>query len=76
MASWQTLWSSTLSKAAYAALVESLDDYTGQILAALKAKGIDENTIVIFTSDNGTHTEGGRTQEDVDYFGSSAHYKE
>lgn len=62
-------------KAAYAALVESLDDYTGQILAALKAKGIDENTIVIFTSDNGTHTEGGRTQEDVDYFGSSAHYQ-
>lgn len=38
---------------AYAALLESLDDNVGRIMAALKDLGIDDNTIVIFTSDNG-----------------------
>lgn len=38
---------------AYAGMVSRLDSYVGEILAALKAKGIDENTLVIFTSDNG-----------------------
>ncbi len=37
----------------YAALLESLDDNVGRIMAALKDLGIDDNTIVIFTSDNG-----------------------
>jgi arylsulfatase A-like enzyme len=34
-------------------MVLSLDRGVGQILAALKKAGIDDNTIVIFTSDNG-----------------------
>jgi len=39
--------------ARYAAMVESVDDSTRQILATLKDLGIDKNTIIIFTSDNG-----------------------
>jgi arylsulfatase A-like enzyme len=30
-----------------------MDHRTGQILDAIKAAGIEENTLVIFTSDNG-----------------------
>jgi len=37
----------------YAAMVETLDINVGRILDKLKELGIDENTIVIFTSDNG-----------------------
>ena len=37
----------------YAAMVESVDDSTGKILAALDAAGVADRTIVIFTSDNG-----------------------
>ncbi|MCK4294744.1 MAG: sulfatase-like hydrolase/transferase [Planctomycetes bacterium] len=37
----------------YGDCVEEIDWSTGQILAALKKLGIDDNTLVIFTSDNG-----------------------
>lgn len=37
----------------YAEMMKSLDDGIGKILGALKAKGLDRNTLVIFTSDNG-----------------------
>lgn len=37
----------------YAAMIESLDTNVGRILQTLKEEGLDENTIVIFTSDNG-----------------------
>ena len=37
----------------YAGLVEAMDDAVGVVLNQLKASGLDENTIVIFTSDNG-----------------------
>jgi arylsulfatase A-like enzyme len=40
-------------RAGYVALVEHLDDGIGKVLAALKAEGLEENTLVIFTSDNG-----------------------
>lgn len=59
-------------KAAYAAMVTSLDSYVGKLLEKLKSKGLEENTLVIFTSDNGTHIEGGRTKEDVKFFNSTA----
>lgn len=39
--------------ATYAGMVESVDDSTGKILAALDELGLAENTVVIFTSDNG-----------------------
>jgi arylsulfatase A-like enzyme len=35
------------------ALVEHLDDRVGRVLATLKATGLDQNTLVVFTSDNG-----------------------
>ena len=34
-------------------MIAELDWSVGQILAALKKHGLDENTLVIFTSDNG-----------------------
>lgn len=37
----------------YAGLVESMDDAVGVVLNSLKELGLDKNTIVIFTSDNG-----------------------
>ena len=40
-------------------MVTRLDTYVGQIMAKLKSLGIDDNTLVIFTSDNGPHVEGG-----------------
>ncbi len=52
--------------AQFAAMITRLDAYVGQILDKLKEKGLDDNTIVIFTSDNGPHEEGGA---DPEYFG-------
>lgn len=37
----------------YAGLVETMDDAVGMVLATLKKNGLENNTIVIFTSDNG-----------------------
>ena len=37
----------------YAEMMRSLDDGVGQVMRALKAAGLERNTIVIFTSDNG-----------------------
>jgi arylsulfatase A-like enzyme len=38
---------------AYAAMVESVDDAVGKIMAVLDELGIAEKTVIIFTSDNG-----------------------
>ena len=45
--------------AQFAAMVSRLDAQVGEIFDKLKEKGLDENTLVIFTSDNGPHEEGG-----------------
>jgi len=37
----------------YKAMVESMDDNVGKILSALSARGKLDNTIIVFTSDNG-----------------------
>jgi len=55
-------------RAAYAAMVGRLDAYVGQILQKLHDDGLEKNTLVIFTSDNGPHMEGGN---DPSYFNSS-----
>jgi arylsulfatase A-like enzyme len=34
-------------------MVESMDENVGRILDALKAEGLDQNTLIVFTSDNG-----------------------
>ncbi len=41
------------SNAKYAAMVKSMDLNVGRLLAALEERGLSENTVVIFTSDNG-----------------------
>src|SRR4051794_13209529 len=40
-----------------AAMITRLDGYVGRMLERLKALGLDSNTLVIFTSDNGPHDE-------------------
>lgn len=49
--------------AKYAAMVESVDDSTRAILKELDAQGIADNTVIIFTSDNGgLDNNGGPTE--------------
>ncbi len=45
--------------AEFAGMITRLDAQVGEIFAKLKEKGMLENTVVIFTSDNGPHEEGG-----------------
>ncbi len=52
--------------AQFAAMITRLDLYVGEVLAKLKEKGLDENTLVVFSSDNGPHEEGGA---DPTFFG-------
>lgn len=53
----------------YAAFVSTMDEYVGRLMSFLKEKGILDNTIIIFQSDNGHSTEvrsfggGGRCGE-------------
>ena len=54
--------------ATYAAMISRMDRDMGRIFNFLKELGIDENTIVIFTSDNGPSGEGGN---DFKFFNSS-----
>jgi len=41
-------------KACYAAMISFMDRQVGRLMALLKELGLDDNTIVFFTSDNGT----------------------
>lgn len=41
-----------------AAMITRLDTQVGKMMAWLKARGLDRNTLVVFTSDNGPHNEG------------------
>jgi arylsulfatase A-like enzyme len=41
------------SPAIYASMMKSLDDQIGKIMSVLSSKGLDKNTVIIFTSDNG-----------------------
>ncbi len=43
----------TSTRGAYVAMLERVDQGMGEIFAALQATGIDDNTLVIFTNDNG-----------------------
>lgn len=56
------------ARKAFAAMVARLDRDAGRVLDKLKERGIDRETIVFFTSDNGPHREGGH---DPDFFSSS-----
>ena len=58
--------------ATFAAMVSLLDRHVGEILDRLDSLGLTENTLVIFTSDNGPHVEGGA---DPDFFDSNGPYR-
>jgi len=50
-------------RAAYASMITRMDRYVGRILDLLKELELEENTIVVFTSDNGTT----HLKQEVDY---------
>lgn len=58
--------------ATFAAMVTRLDHYVGEIVQKLKDLGVYDNTIIIFSSDNGPHQEGGA---DPDFFDSNGPWK-
>jgi arylsulfatase A-like enzyme len=53
-------------------MVTRLDVYVGQIVDKLKELGLYDNTIIIFSSDNGPHREGGA---DPDFFDSNGPWR-
>lgn len=59
-------------RATFAAMVSRLDRDVQRIVDMLRQKGILDNTIIIFTSDNGTHKEGGH---DPYYFDSNGPFR-
>lgn len=63
---WSRYNATTHTHAQFAGMITRLDAYVGEVLDLLKKKGLDENTLVIFTSDNGPHEEGGA---DPTFFG-------
>ncbi len=56
-------------RATYAAMITRLDQHVGELVAKLEELGLRENTLIVFTSDNGPTFTGG---VDFDYFESSA----
>ncbi len=54
--------------AAFAAMITRMDRDIGRIVDLLRTRGLDGRTLVVFTSDNGPHKEGGA---DPDFFNSS-----
>jgi arylsulfatase len=58
--------------ACYAAMVSYLDEQVGEIVATLKDLGLYENTLIIFTSDNGPTYTGG---SDSPWFESAKPFK-
>ncbi|MGL1886793.1 MAG: arylsulfatase [Reichenbachiella sp.] len=55
----------------YAAMVSKMDADIGRIMKLLKEKGVDDNTLVIFTSDNGHEYD----QVDNEFFNSNANFR-
>lgn len=56
-------------RATYAAMITYLDKQVGKVMEQIKALGLDENTIIMFSSDNGTTFNGGT---DANFFNSVA----
>lgn len=63
---WSRYNESVHTHAQFAAMISRLDAYVGEVMAKLDEKGLADNTIVVFTSDNGPHEEGGA---DPEFFG-------
>lgn len=54
--------------AGYAAMMENFDNQIGVLFDILSELGVDENTMILFSSDNGAHREGGH---DPDFWDSN-----
>lgn len=59
-------------RATYAAMISKIDRTVEQVLDVLEQKGIKDNTLIIFSSDNGVHFAGGH---DPDYFKSNGGFR-
>ena len=59
-------------RATYAAMISYLDEQVGDLVAQLKSLGLYENTVIIFSSDNGPTYAGGA---DTPYFDSARPFK-
>lgn len=59
-------------RASYAGMITRMDRDVGRIMALLKELGLDERTIVFFSSDNGPSKEAGPT---VDFFDSNGPFR-
>ena len=59
-------------RTAFAAMITLLDDQVGEIVAKVQELGIADRTLIIFTSDNGAHQEGGA---DPDFFDSNGPFR-
>ncbi len=59
--------SSEQSHAVYAAMIHSLDESVGRVLATLEELGLSKNTVVIFTSDNGPTLEKSALSSGLDF---------
>lgn len=59
-------------RATHAAMISLFDEHVGQIVKQLKDAGVYDNTIVIFSSDNGSSNEGGA---DCNFFDSNGPFK-
>lgn len=53
VAKYETRKGPGIENPTYAAMIEGMDASIGKLLKAINQQGLDENTIVIFTSDNG-----------------------
>ncbi|MDB6117935.1 MAG: N-acetylgalactosamine 6-sulfatase [Verrucomicrobiaceae bacterium] len=56
----------------FAQFMRFIDDQVGAVMAKLKAKGMDQDTLIFFSSDNGPHHEGGH---DAEFFRSHGEYR-
>ena len=61
--------------AAFAGMMTMLDEGVGELLTLLKELDIDKNTLVMFSSDNGPHREGGHVPDYFDSNGPLRGYK-
>jgi len=70
-----TYSSQIMPNAATAAMIRQIDLDMGKLMGLLRELGLDKNTYIIFTSDNGPHQEGGRNVKQFDSTGGLRGFK-
>ena len=56
---------------AFASMIRAMDSYVGRITECIDSLGLKEKTLIIFSSDNGAHNEGGHS---VNFFKSNGQF--